>query len=50
MYLEEHLNISVDDNDTTNISRRKIYSKFGDRSLNNITSTPLKSSLNSVSV
>ncbi|XP_025408768.1 E3 SUMO-protein ligase RanBP2-like isoform X2 [Sipha flava] len=43
----QHLNISVDDNDTTNISRRKIYSKFGDRSLNNITSTPLKSSLNS---
>lgn len=49
--VEENLDASVDDyNEKANISRKKIYSKFSDRSFNNVTSTPLKSPLNSVSI
>ncbi|XP_025423662.1 E3 SUMO-protein ligase RanBP2-like isoform X3 [Sipha flava] len=43
---QENFDLSVDDNNTINISRKKTYSKFSNRSFNNITSTPC-SSLNS---
>jgi len=51
---EKESNVDIlsgeDYGDMTNISRRRIYSKFDDRSFLNTTSTPIKSPYNLVSL